>query len=154
MCITIIWPYNHVRTCCTKRKMCPIGPKVGSWPMHYGGDTAKRLPLAQLLGQLGLFLTQAMPRPHAVAAISNSSAQRSGKTRRRPRVSKNVARLSLLRTPLNEERRCQGCILMSLRSARQPLYRVQSTPAFRTYSAAVPLRVFKAAAGSHSTILW
>ena len=40
------------------RESCQIGPKDASWPAHSYGNTAiKRLKFAQLLGQLGVFLT-------------------------------------------------------------------------------------------------
>jgi hypothetical protein len=41
-----------------ERERSQVGPKDASWPMHSCGNTAKKgLKLAQLLGQLGAFLT-------------------------------------------------------------------------------------------------
>jgi hypothetical protein len=49
---------ENCETWTCERARCAVGPEDARWPMHSrGGYSYKRLRLAQLLGQLGVFLT-------------------------------------------------------------------------------------------------
>jgi hypothetical protein len=72
--------HGRLNAQCNTRERCQVGPKDASRPMHsrreYYEYSCKRLKLAQVLGQLGVFLTtpRAAASPHAVTSSSKISA--------------------------------------------------------------------------------
>jgi hypothetical protein len=72
--------HSRLNAQCNTRERCQVGPKDASRPMHsrreYYKYSCKRLKLAQVLGQLGVFLTtpRAAASPHAVTSSSKISA--------------------------------------------------------------------------------
>jgi hypothetical protein len=72
--------HGRLNAQCNTRERCQVGPKYASRPMHsrreYYEYSCKRLKLAQVLGQLGVFLTtpRAVGSPHAVTSTSKISA--------------------------------------------------------------------------------
>ena len=72
--------HSRLNAQCNTRERCQVGPKDASRPMHsrreYYKYSCKRLKLAQVLGQLRVFLTtpRAAASPHAVTSSSKISA--------------------------------------------------------------------------------
>ena len=80
--------HGRLNAQCNTRERCQVGPKDASRPMHsrreYYEYSCKRLKLAQVLGQLGVFLTtpRAAASPNAVTSSSKTSATPHARLRR------------------------------------------------------------------------